>query len=265
LKRPTFEQPRPKEADPLAWSNWDGWSKSVFDFCAALVILVLTAPVLLLAALLVKLTSRGPALYIQKRLGRDGKIYSIYKLRTMQHECEKHSGPCWSTQGDPRITPLGRFLRKSHIDELPQLFNILRGEMSLVGPRPERPEFLPDLEEALPLYRTRLKVKPGVTGLAQVQLPPDTDLASVRRKLAYDLYYVQHASSWMDFQIVLATALHVVRVPYGVLSKLIFLPADQRIERSYRNIALKTGVDSAAEIAICSDSSQVGAVEMVTL
>ena len=259
------EHPGPKDPVRLAWSSWDGWTKGTFDFCAALVILLLTAPVLLLAALLVKLTSRGPAFYTQKRLGRSGNVYTIYKLRTMQHECEKHSGPCWATQGDPRITPLGRFLRKSHIDELPQLFNILRGEMSLVGPRPERPEFLGELTEALPLYRSRLNVRPGVTGLAQVQLPPDTDLASVRRKLAFDLYYVQNASSWMDFQLILATALHLVRVPYGVLGKMIFLPADEKIERAYRALALKTGVDSDAELAICTESSELGAVEMVTL
>ena len=137
------------------------------------------------AAIVVKLTSRGPAFYTQIRLGQDGRAYAIYKLRTMTHDCEKLSGPQWSKKGDCRVTAVGRLLRRSHLDELPQLWNVLRGEMSLIGPRPERPEFVPRLERSLPHYRARLHVRPGVTGLAQVQLPPDTDLGSVRRKLAY--------------------------------------------------------------------------------
>ena len=112
----------------------------------------------------------------------------------MYQDSERHSGPTWSLPGDPRVTPVGRVLRWTHLDELPQLINVLMGEMSLVGPRPERPEFLAKLEHDLPDYRRRLAVRPGVTGLAQVQQPPDTDLASVRRKLNYDLYYVERLS-----------------------------------------------------------------------
>src|SRR5439155_12868491 len=122
--------------------------------------------VTLLSMLLVKLTSRGPALYTQTRLGRNGRPFTIYKLRTMQHRCESLTGARWSTPGDPRITPVGRFLRKTHLDELPQLWNVLRGDMALVGPRPERPEFVPQLEQAVPHYRDRLLVRPGVSGLA---------------------------------------------------------------------------------------------------
>ena len=141
----------------------------------------MAAPFIFVAALLVKLTSRGPAFYSQVRLGLDGRPFYIRKLRTMYHNCERLSGPCWSTANDCRITPVGRFLRRSHIDELPQLWNVLCGEMSLVGPRPERPELIPTLARSIPGYRHRLEVRPGVTGLAQIQLPPDTDLDSVRR------------------------------------------------------------------------------------
>src|SRR5439155_3872848 len=166
--------------------------KAVLDRVAALALLVLGGPLILVLALLVKLTSRGPAFYTQTRLGRHGVPFTICKLRTMMNKCESLTGPRWSMPGDPRVTGLGRFLRATHLDELPQLLNVLRGDMSLIGPRPERPEFLPELERACPRYRERLAVRPGVTGLAQVQLPADTNIASVRRKLAYDLYYIRH-------------------------------------------------------------------------
>jgi lipopolysaccharide/colanic/teichoic acid biosynthesis glycosyltransferase len=188
----------------------------------ALALLTLTAPVIALAALLVKLTSRGPVLYTQTRLGLNARHFTIYKLRSMTHECEKISGPKWCTESDPRVTRVGRFLRRCHIDELPQLWNILRGDMSLIGPRPERPEFLPQLEAALPGYRDRLLVRPGVSGLSQVQLPPDTDLASVRQKLCVDLYYVRHLGPWLDLRILGCTALKVFGVPYRFLT--LFVP-----------------------------------------
>ena len=130
--------------------------------------------------LLVRLTSRGPGIYKQARVGKDGRKFMMYKIRTMRQDAEAASGPMWTQAHDPRVTFLGRVLRKLHLDELPQLFNVLKGEMSLVGPRPERPEFVRVLAEAIPGYRNRLAVRPGVTGLAQVNLPPDTDIASVR-------------------------------------------------------------------------------------
>jgi lipopolysaccharide/colanic/teichoic acid biosynthesis glycosyltransferase len=176
--------------------------KAALDFTAALALFVLSAPLLLVLALLVRLTSRGPAFYTQIRVGRHGRPFKIYKLRTMTHACERQTGPRWSPPGDSRVTPFGRFLRKTHLDELPQLLNVLKGDMSLVGPRPERPEFFPALEQEIPRYRERLQVRPGVTGLAQVQLPPDTDLDSVRRKLAYDLYYIRHLGPWLDLRII---------------------------------------------------------------
>jgi lipopolysaccharide/colanic/teichoic acid biosynthesis glycosyltransferase len=211
--------------------------KGALDFTLALLLLLLTAPVVALAMLLIKLTSRGPALYTQARLGRGGKPFIIYKLRTMAHKCESVTGARWSLPGDPRITPLGRLLRKTHIDELPQLWNVLRGDMSLVGPRPERPEFVPQLEHAIPHYRSRLLMRPGVTGLAQVQLPPDTDLASVRVKLAYDLFYVQHAGLWLDLRLIASTTLKMFGVPFGWLRGLFGYPSTEHVEREYKQLS----------------------------
>ncbi len=178
--------------------------KPWIDCALAVVMLVVSAPIILLSLLLVRCTSRGPALYTQKRLGLAGKVFTIYKIRTMYQDSECHCGPRWCVPGDPRVTPVGRFLRRCHVDELPQLINILRGDMSLVGPRPERPEFLAQLERSLPSYRQRLNVRPGLTGLAQVQQPPDEDLLSVRRKLNYDLCYLERMNLWLDVRLILA-------------------------------------------------------------
>lgn len=233
---------------------WYGKVKGSLDCLLALFMLVLTLPLILVAALAVKITSRGPILYSQIRLGRGGKPFRIYKLRTMTHDCEKHSGARWSTPGDARITPLGRFLRKTHIDELPQLWNVLRADMSLVGPRPERPEFIPQLEQAMGRYRERLAVRPGVTGLAQVQLPPDTDLESVRRKLAHDLGYVERMSFWLDLRILISTGLHVLGLPYSVSARLLALPGGKTVERAYAasvaNVASNAAAPSDPEIVV---------------
>src|ERR671937_229027 len=155
---PPEETRRAADSIELPQSSWYVPAKVAIEFCAALVLFVLAAPVMLLAALVVKLTSAGPAFYSQTRLGRHGRFYRIYKPRSMQHNCEQQPGPCWSTADDPRVTGIGRFLRRTHIDELPQLWNVLRGEMSLIGPRPERPEFVRQLERAIPLYQERLEV-----------------------------------------------------------------------------------------------------------
>jgi lipopolysaccharide/colanic/teichoic acid biosynthesis glycosyltransferase len=219
--------------DRLSRPGYYPSAKIAVEYVIALCLAILSAPVVVLAALLVKLTSEGPAFYTQTRVGRNGRHYKLYKHRSMRHNCERVSGPCWSQAGDQRVTRLGRFLRRTHIDELPQLLNVLRGEMSLVGPRPERPEFIPKLEDALPLYRTRLLVRPGLTGLAQVQLPADTDIESVRRKLAYDLYYIENRSPRLDFQLLLATVLYLLRVPYPLVAKFVLLPTDGQIARAY--------------------------------
>ncbi len=211
--------------------------KTGMDFVAALALLLLTAPILLIAMVLVKLTSRGPALYSQTRLGRLGKPFTIYKLRTMIHDCESLTGARWSTPGDGRITPVGRWLRKTHLDELPQLWNVLRGDMSLVGPRPERPEFVPHLEMAIPHYRERLLLRPGVTGLAQVQQPPDTNLVSVRIKLAYDLHYVQNLGFWLDVRITLGTACKMLGVPFHAIRWSLSLPSKEAVESDYNKLS----------------------------
>ncbi len=213
--------------------SWYGVCKMALEWSFAAVLLVFAAPVMFLAGMLVKLTSRGSVFYSQTRVGKNGKLFTIYKIRTMVNNCESHSGAQWATTNDPRVTRVGKFLRKTHIDELPQLLNVLRCEMSLVGPRPERPEFVPNLDRTIPGYRHRLQVRPGVTGVAQVQLPPDSDLTSVRRKLAYDLYYVQHAGFWLDLRLILCTGIHVVGVPYHVIGRLFFLPGRDAVENAY--------------------------------
>ncbi|MCI0458957.1 MAG: sugar transferase [Gemmataceae bacterium] len=231
--------------------SWYAVVKAVGDWLCALMLLALTAPLILLAVLAVKLTSRGPVFYSQTRLGRNGRPYAIYKIRTMYHNCERQSGACWSVAGDPRVTPVGRFLRATHLDELPQLWNVLRGEMSLVGPRPERPEFVPELEKAVPRYRERMRLRPGVTGLAQIQLPPDVDVTSVRRKLAHDLYYAEHMGFWLDLRILLSTALKFVGVPWGVSRTLLRVPGGKPVERAYeRSVAPEPGsADSLPALA----------------
>jgi lipopolysaccharide/colanic/teichoic acid biosynthesis glycosyltransferase len=201
--------------------------KYAFDLVLAAILLVVLAPILVVLMVLVKLTSRGPALYRQVRLGCNGRQFWIFKLRSMAHDCERESGPKWSPTNDPRVTHLGRFLRKTHLDELPQLWNVLRGDMSLIGPRPERPEFAMQLERVIPGYRDRLLVRPGVTGLAQVQLPPDTDIDSVRRKVEVDRYYIERMSLLLDLKILLATATKVVGVPCSLACRLLGVPTGE--------------------------------------
>ncbi len=181
-------------------------AKPVFDWLLAMGLLVLCWPMMLLAMLAVKLTSRGPALYQQTRVGLSGKVFTIYKIRTMIHNCESTSGILWSQKGDPRITPVGLVLRNLHLDELPQLWNVLRGEMSLVGPRPERPEIVADLQLSIYGYDLRHTVKPGLTGFAQVHLPPDSSILTVKNKLIYDRFYISRVSLGMDLRCLLWTA-----------------------------------------------------------
>jgi lipopolysaccharide/colanic/teichoic acid biosynthesis glycosyltransferase len=198
--------------------------KPWLDFVLALAMFPVAVPIVLVAMLLIKLNSRGSGIYTQKRVGFRGKIFTIYKIRTMYENSESDSGPIWALHDDRRVTPIGRFLRDSHIDELPQLINVLKGEMSLVGPRPERPEFVPELERALPNYRQRLAVRPGLTGLAQVQLPPDSDLLSVRRKLNCDVCYVERTSLWLDMRLLFGTIFTCAGTPFGLVGRILRLP-----------------------------------------
>jgi lipopolysaccharide/colanic/teichoic acid biosynthesis glycosyltransferase len=248
---PNHDLPRPEEPklDLMREFPSDNM-KRLIDVTASSILMVLFSPVIGLAALAVWLTSRGPIIYSQERLGLDGRSFTIFKLRTMRHNCERESGPRWAAlSGDPRVTPIGQFLRATHIDELPQLWNVIRGDMSLVGPRPERPVFVAQLEKALPLYRERMSVRPGITGLAQVQLPPDTDLTSVRRKLACDLYYVQFANPWLDVRLMLSTALGVLGVPFVASEKLLRIPGMSMIEADYTKISATDTLVTQPQIA----------------
>lgn len=184
--------------------------KPAIDYPVAALLLVLTAPLLGVAMLLIRATSRGPAIYRQIRVGLGNRKFVIFKLRTMAHDCESLTGPRWCIPGDPRITPLGRWLRRLHLDELPQLVNVLRGEMSLIGPRPERPEICDNLRNIVPGYDRRHAVKPGITGFAQVHLPPDSCVRSVKNKVAYDRFYLIRSGLRMEVAVIAFTLLKVL-------------------------------------------------------
>ena len=183
--------------------------KRASDILFALLVSILTLPLLLIAALLVRLTSLGSAFYRQVRTGMHGRPFTIYKLRTMVNDAEA-GGVQWAEKNDTRITPLGKFLRATRIDELPQLWNVLRGDMSLVGPRPERPEFVEQLEKEIPFYRARFAVRPGITGWAQVKHRYVNSVEDTKTKLEYDLFYIKNRSLWLDLVILGKTAKTVV-------------------------------------------------------
>ncbi len=190
--------------------SWYLFLKRTFDLLCSVFLLVLFSPLMLIIAILVKLDSPGPIIYRQERLGKAGRVFTIYKFRSMRKDAEKHSGAVWAMQNDPRVTRFGRFLRATHLDELPQLFNIIKGDMSLVGPRPERPEIASNLAKQIPDYYHRLCVKPGLTGLAQVRYKYDTSIKDVRNKLRYDLFYIKKANFWLDLRILFDTIEHVL-------------------------------------------------------
>lgn len=179
--------------------------KRLLDMFVAVVGLALTVPLVVVTAILIKLTSRGPIFYRQERLGRDSVPFMVLKFRTMFEDAESKSGPVWAADDDPRITPIGKWLRKFRVDEIPQLLNVLRGDMSLVGPRPEREVFIKKLSEKLPFYSERLLVPPGLTGWAQVMHPYTASIEESRRKLQFDLYYIKHMSFFLDVFILVLT------------------------------------------------------------
>jgi lipopolysaccharide/colanic/teichoic acid biosynthesis glycosyltransferase len=205
-----------------------------------LAVLCLLPGLPLMAALmtLVKLTSRGSALYTQQRVGRHGEIFTMYKLRSMVPNAEAETGPTWAGPEDPRVTGFGRFLRASHLDELPQLLNVVRGEMAIFGPRPERPEIVQSLAEQIPGYLNRLAVLPGITGLAQINLPPDETVDCVRKKLYLDLQYIQTGNWLLDVQMFFWTLLRLVMVPAGIATGLMGL------ERSVPEVAATGGLET---------------------
>lgn len=180
--------------------------KRVLDVVTAGVACIVFFPILLILAVVVKLASpRAPVFYTQERLGHFGKVFRIIKLRTMEVGAEDESGPVWADRDDPRVTPVGRFLRKFRLDEIPQFLNVLKGEMSIVGPRPERPELAAELEADIPFYAERVNLVPGMTGWAQIRHPYGNSTEDSARKLEYDLYYMKHLSLSLDLQIVLST------------------------------------------------------------
>jgi len=220
--------------------------KAALDFAIALLIAIPATPIVIVAAAVVKLTSPGPAFYHQQRVGKHGRLFTLLKLRTMIDNAEAMTGPVWASESDPRVTPFGRFLRESHIDEFPQLINVLQGHMSLVGPRPERPEFMTRLQTVVPRYAERLGVRPGITGLTQLRLPPDTDPKGVHKKLVYDLYYVRRANLWLDTRIIAYTG-------YQLLSCIVVAMLDPlrptfELPR-WEIVSRETGLENESEIA----------------
>lgn len=185
--------------------------KNYFDLFLGAMGLLLTAPVIALLGILIKLTSPGPVFYTQERVGQGGKPFRLIKLRTMRADAEAQTGPVWASPNDPRVTPLGTVLRRFHLDELPQFFNVVMGHMSIVGPRPERPFFVERIKETIPGYGLRLSVKPGITGLAQVRYHADQSVDDVRRKLKYDLMYLEKMCWFLDFRILWWTILSLVK------------------------------------------------------
>lgn len=190
-------------------------AKRLFDIAASLLVLTVMAPVVLIAAITVKLDSAGPAFYRQRRVGLYGQPYNIYKLRSMRQDAEVGGKAVWAAEEDPRITRIGKFLRSTRVDEIPQAWNVLKGEMSFVGPRPERPEFVQELEREIPYYAERHMVKPGLTGWAQINYPYGASIEDARCKLEYDLYYAKNYTPFLDILILLQT-LRVVLWPEGV-------------------------------------------------
>ena len=188
--------------------------KRGFDIVASLVLLIATLPVILVTAIAIKFESKGPAFYRQRRVGLFNEPFDIIKLRSMREDAEVGGTAVWATERDPRVTRIGRFIRKVRIDELPQTWTVLKGEMSFVGPRPERPQFVDQLEQQLPYYAERHMVKPGITGWAQINYPYGASIEDARHKLEYDLYYAKNYSPFLDLLIMLQT-LRVVLWPSG--------------------------------------------------
>jgi len=187
------------------------------DIAISMPSLIALSPFFFLVAVLIRMDSPGPIFYMQKRVGMDGRVFWMFKFRTMKADAEAESGPGWSKEEDPRVTRLGDMLRKSSLDEVPQLINVLKGEMSLVGPRPERPFYVEKFEKGIPRYMERHKVKSGMSGWAQVNgLRGDT---SISERLQYDLYYIENWSIWFDLKIVILTIFDILATVKNVAMK----------------------------------------------
>ncbi|MCK4463486.1 MAG: sugar transferase [Candidatus Omnitrophica bacterium] len=179
--------------------------KRLFDIMVSGVGIVIASPIIGLTAIVIKIVSPGPIFFRQERVGWGGKIFDMYKLRTMKVDAEKETGAVWAQEDDPRLIRFGKIIRKLHLDELPQFFNVLKGNMSIVGPRPERPVFVGQLSSEIKEYRKRLNVKPGITGLAQVWHKYDETIEDVKKKVKYDLLYIREMCLMVDIRILLRT------------------------------------------------------------
>jgi exopolysaccharide biosynthesis polyprenyl glycosylphosphotransferase len=179
--------------------------RRAFDILLGTILVLATLPLLLVTALAVKLDSPGPVFYRQERVGRDGRVFTLFKFRSMRVDAEAEGSPIWASRRDDRVTRVGRVIRLTRIDEIPQVLNVLRGDMAFVGPRPERPAFVEKLGAIIPHYHDRAIVKPGITGWAQVNYPYGASVEDARMKLAYDLYYVRRRSLFLDLLILVAT------------------------------------------------------------
>jgi len=193
------------DINPQLMPEWEKKIKRLIDIIIAFVALIISMPLIIFVGIAIKIDSNGPMFYRQERTGKDGKGFKIFKFRSMILNAEINTGPVWSTKDDPRVTRVGRFVRRVRIDEIPQMINVLMGDMSLVGPRPERPFFVEKLAQEIPYYKRRLKVRPGITGWAQIKHKYDESVEDVREKLRFDLFYIENMSLRMDFKILFRT------------------------------------------------------------
>ena len=197
------------EISPQLMAPWEEFAKRLFDLCVSGLVLAVGLPLWVVIAVAIRLDTSGPIFYRQERVGKDGRHFEIVKFRSMRADAERQ-GARWASRKDPRVTRIGRILRQLHLDEVPQVLNVLKGEMSMIGPRPERPVFVEQLSKDIPLYSRRLKVRPGVTGWAQVSQRYDETIEDVRKKVQYDLFYIENMSLRLDFKIILYTVFHVI-------------------------------------------------------
>jgi lipopolysaccharide/colanic/teichoic acid biosynthesis glycosyltransferase len=245
--RPAAEAPG--RAKPTFERGYFRWKMPLERVCAA-ILLVPGLPLIGLLALLMRATSRGPGIYRQLRVGRAGRTFTMYKIRTMVHNAEAGTGPTWATSNDPRLTRLGYVVRKLHLDELPQLWNVVRGEMSLVGPRPERPEFTHWLAKEIPGYLDRLTILPGITGLAQINLPPDSDLESVRRKLHLDIEYIRTAGPSLDLRMLACTAIRMIGLRGEIAMRICWVKRIVKLPSSHGGGAVHTHLKTSGNGAV---------------
>ena len=194
------------QVNPNLNTLYNRYSKRVLDLLISIPSFILVSPFWGIISILIKLDSNGPVLYKQERIGENHRKFTIRKFRSMEYDAEMKTGPVWASDADPRVTRVGGWLRRFRLDEIPQLLNVIKGEMSIIGPRPERPFFIEQLMHEFPFYYRRHKIRPGITGWAQIKQPYDRDINDVRKKLKYDFYYIENLSFSLDMKILASTA-----------------------------------------------------------